>query len=242
MTHDKDQSKPIQLTKYLANCGLCSRRKAEELIKSGQISVNNFVITNPAHRISATDAVRHKKKLVKPEQKVYILLNKPKNYVTTVSDPHHTKTVLELVKKASPVRLYPVGRLDKDTTGLLLITNDGELAQNLSHPKHEIKKIYHVVLKTPLDEKHLKRIKMGIKLYDGRIKADRAYYIKDKPKTHIGLAIHSGKNRIIRRIFIALGYKIKSLDRVRYAGLTKRGLLPGNWRFLTKKEIETLQK
>jgi 23S rRNA pseudouridine2605 synthase len=230
------------LNKYLAECGLCSRRKASELIKSGIISVNNLVVINPAHRISADEVVRHNKKIVKPERKAYLLLNKPVGYITSKSDPEGRKTVMDLVKGVlNQYRLYPVGRLDWETTGLLLLTNDGELTQKLAHPRNEIAKVYHAILDHPLSENDLNKVRKGVFLQNVRIKADRAYFVKGKTKKHIGVQIHSGKNRIVRRIFKALGYNVIKLDRVGYGPLTKKGVAVGQWRFLTRREVELIR-
>ncbi|MFH1831535.1 MAG: pseudouridine synthase [bacterium] len=233
----------VTLNKYLASCGLCSRRKAEDEIKQGFVTVNHAVITNPGYRVQEKDVVRYKKHEVKPEDFVYILLNKPDGYVTTVSDPHNKKTVMQLIESSvvGDRRLFPVGRLDLHTTGLLLITNDGELSQQLAHPKNGAQKMYQVLLDQPLLEKDLQKIRDGINLDDGFVSSDRAYYISGGSKRRVGIQIHTGKNRIIRRIFKFLGYNVVSLDRVAYAGLSKHGLLRGQWRFLMPNEVVALR-
>ena len=228
------------LTKYLAHSGLCSRRNALEVIKSGDIAVNGKTVRDAAFRLEPHDIVTYKTKPIKPEKKIYLALNKPKDYITTLYDPYHSKTIFELIKTATKERLYPVGRLDRETTGIILITNDGELTQKLAHPKHEVTKVYHVILNKPLHKDDLEKIRNGIHLYDGKIAADRTYYVAGKPKHHIGIEIHSGKNRIVRRILKHLGYNVIQLDRVAYAGITKKGLPVGKWRFLTEAEIEKL--
>jgi 23S rRNA pseudouridine2605 synthase len=232
----------MQLNRYLAHCGLCSRRKATEIIQSGEITVNHFPITDPAYELQDKDTVRYEKKVVKLEDKMYVLLNKPKGYVTTVSDPFHEKTVLELLKGTIKNRVYPVGRLDMETTGLLLLTNDGDLAEHLAHPRHEIKKSYHVVVDRPLQEKDLAIIKRGVYLRDGKAEVDRIYFIKGRSKFSVGIELHSGKNRIIRRIFSQIGFTVTRLDRVTYAGLTKQGLKPGDYRLLKKTEVDKLKQ
>ncbi|MBD3232020.1 pseudouridine synthase [Candidatus Dependentiae bacterium] len=232
----------VYLAKYLAYCGLCSRRKAVILIKKGLIKVNEEVIKEVTYFVEPKDIIKYKNKIIKPQDFIYTLLNKPKNYITTLSDEKGRKTVLDLIKNEQMQRIYPVGRLDRNTTGLLLLTNDGQLAQKLSHPKFGISKKYHVVLDKPFLPKDFELLKKGLRLKDGFIKPDKLYYGRSLSKKHIILQLHSGKNLIVRRIFEHLGYKIKKLDRVEYAGLTKKGLSQGKWRLLTKKEIEALKK
>ena len=237
-----DLSKPVRLNKYLANAGICSRREADEYIQAGVISVNGEIITELGTKILPTDKVMFHEQLVRTERRIYLILNKLKDYVTTVEDTHERKTVMDLVKNACSERIYPVGRLDRNTTGVLLFTNDGDLAARLTHPKYEKKKIYDVVLDKELtDEDFNKILNEGIELEDGVIKADDLAFIKEDNRTKVGIEIHSGKNRIVRRIFDKLGYKVKYLDRVYFAGLTKKNLPRGKYRFLTGKEISTLK-
>ena len=231
----------IRLNKYIANSGLCSRREADELIQSGRITVNNEKVTELGTKVQPTDEVRYKGKLLRNERPVYILLNKPKDYVTTVKDKHAQKTVMDLLQGACPQRVYPVGRLDRNTTGVLLLTNDGELAKRLTHPRYKKKKVYHVVLDKPVTKKHLEQMAEGIQLEDETVAADAVSYPDPGDKTQIGIEIHTGQNRVVRRMFEALGYRIKKLDRVYFAGLTKKNLKRGRWRFLTRKEISRLK-
>lgn len=230
----------IRLNKYLANSGVASRRKADELIKDGFVKVNNEIITEMGYRVQIDDKVYYKGKRVEPQNKTYILLNKPKDMITTTHDPQGRKTVMDLVKAVDVERLYPVGRLDRNTVGLLLLTNDGSLAQRLSHPKSEVRKIYHVFLDRAVQKNHLQQIADGIELEDGTIKVDSISYINDSKK-EIGVQIHSGRNRIVRRIFEHFGYNVKKLDRVIYGGLSKKKLPRGKWRFLNKKEVIMLK-
>lgn len=239
--HIKTKENSIRLNKYISNAGVCSRREADELIGNGQISVNGTTVTELGTKVSRKDVVRYKGKVLSSEKKVYILLNKPKDYVTTVKDKYADKTVIELVKNACDERVYPVGRLDKNTTGLLLFTNDGELAKKLTHPKHGKRKIYHVFLDKDVSKKDLLKISEGIELEDTKIKADAVSYVTEEDKSQIGIEIHSGQNRIVRRIFESLGYKVKKLDRVYFAGLTKKNLPRGKWRFLNEKEVNMLK-
>ncbi|MBX5438837.1 MAG: rRNA pseudouridine synthase [Thermoflavifilum sp.] len=230
-------SESMPLNKYVAHCGICSRRKAAELIREGFVQVNGQTILEPGYKVTGHEHITYNKKPIKPTQeKVYVLLNKPKGYLTTTRDPKNRKTVMELVKSAYRGRLFPVGRLDRNTSGLLLLTNDGELAQKLAHPSFEVKKVYEVRLNKPLTETHFQQILDGISLEDGLAKVDALAYL-DATKKSLGLEIHSGKNRIVRRIFAALGYEVEKLDRVMYAGLTKKNLPRGKWRFLTEKEV-----
>ena len=233
----------MYLSKYLSTCGVCSRRKAAEIIKDGLVKINGHVIDKPNYEVKKNDVVVYRRKKVLPQEYIYILLNKPAGYVTTCSDEKGRKTVLDLIKGATKLRVYPVGRLDYSTTGLLLLTNDGELAQKLSHPKNEVSKKYSVILNRTLEEKDFKRLKKGIKLQDGFVKVDSCFYGKGKEKKNVIIEIHSGKNRVVRRLFEGLGCFIKSLERIGYVGLTKK-FIPnkGNWRLLNKREIVKLKK
>ncbi len=228
----------IRLNRYIANSGICSRRKADELIAAGVVSVNHVPITELGHKVDPyKDEVRYNGELLKREKKVYVLLNKPKDYITTTDDPQERKTVMQLVEKASRERIYPVGRLDRNTTGLILMTNDGELADKLSHPKNGITKIYHVELSKNLSQGDFNKIEFGLELEDGLIKPDNVSYVAGASKKEIGIQIHSGKNRIVRRIFEHLGYDVVKLDRVVYGNLTKKDLPRGRWRFLEEHEL-----
>lgn len=235
-------NEPLRLNKYLANAGICSRRDADDLIKAGDVTVNGEVITELGVKVSPKDDVRYNGKKVIREKKVYILLNKPKDVVTTVKDKHADRTVIDLVKNACPERVYPVGRLDKNTTGVLLLTNDGEMTKQLTHPSYNKKKIYHVHLDKDVTKDHMLKIVEGIKLDEDFISADVINYVNDTDKSQVGIEIHSGQNRIVRRIFESLGYKVKKLDRVYFAGLTKKNLPRGKWRFLTEQEIAILKR
>lgn len=235
-------NEPLRLNKFISNAGICSRREADELIKSGDISVNGEIVRELGIKVSPKDDIRYKGKKVEREQKVYILLNKPKDFVTTVKDKHAEKTVIDLVKNACPERVYPVGRLDKNTTGVLLLTNDGELTKQLTHPSYNKKKIYHVQLDKDLTKGDMLKIIEGLQLGEDYIEPDAISYADEEDKTQIGIEIHSGQNRIVRRIFESLGYKIKKLDRVYFAGLTKKNLPRGKWRFLTPQEISLLKR
>ena len=231
----------IRLNKYVANAGVCSRREADVIIAKGLVKVNGQVVTEMGMKVSLNDEVTYKGKRLNPEKKVYLLLNKPKGFVTTLDDPHAEKTVMDLVSKACTERIYPVGRLDKDTTGVLLFTNDGELAKKLTHPGYKKKKIYHVYLDKEISEKDIKRISTGFELEDGFIAADEISFVETDDKKQVGIEIHSGRNRIVRRIFEHLGYRVVKLDRVLFAGLTKKDLPRGRWRFLTEREIGFLK-
>jgi len=232
----------MRLNKYVAHAGICSRRKAGELVKAGQVKVNGAIESNPAVEISEEDVVEYNGKIVKVvTKKVYLLLNKPKNVITTMDDDRGRKTVWDLVSKKANTKLFPIGRLDRNTTGLLLMTNDGDLAYKLSHPSSNVKKIYQAVLDRPLDEKDLLKIESGLLLEDGKAIIDVITYIQEMPPTHIGIQLHSGKNRIIRRIFEHLNYTVVTLDRVYFAGLTKKDLPRGWSRPLRKKEIIMLK-
>jgi len=230
----------IRLNRYIANAGLCSRREADEFISSGQITVNGKVIDEMGYKVQPSDVVKYGRKILNREKIVYVLLNKPKDFITTTEDPEDRKTVMELVAKACEERIYPVGRLDRMTTGLLLLTNDGELADKLSHPSNGIKKVYQVELDKPITQEHFDMILAGIELEDGQVKADDLGIITPDGEV-VGIEIHSGKNRIVRRIFEHLGYEVLKLDRTTYAGLTKKDLPRGKWRFLTEKEVIRLK-
>jgi 23S rRNA pseudouridine2605 synthase len=236
-----DPNEPIRLNKYLANAGVCSRREADEFILAGVVTVNGEVVTELGTKVLRTDVVRFHEDTVNLEKKVYVLLNKPKDYVTTSDDPQQRKTVMDLVKNACPERIYPVGRLDRNTTGVLLLTNDGDLASKLTHPKFLKKKIYHVYLDRNVTAHDMQQIAEGITLDDGEIKADAIEYSDPVDKKQVGIEIHSGKNRIVRRIFESLGYKVLKLDRVQFAGLTKKNLKRGDWRYLTEEEVDRLR-
>ena len=236
-----DPNEPIRLNKFLANAGICSRREADEFITAGVVSVNGVVVTELGTKIKRTDEVKFHDEPVKIEKKVYVLLNKPKDCVTTSDDPQERKTVMDLVKDACSERIYPVGRLDRNTTGVLLLTNDGDLASKLTHPKFLKKKIYHVYCDKNVTKADLDQIVQGITLEDGEIHADEISYASDTDKSQVGIEIHSGKNRIVRRIFESLGYRVVKLDRVYFAGLTKKGLKRGDWRYLTEQEVNILR-
>ena len=236
-----DPTEPIRLNKFLANAGVCSRREADEFIQAGVVTVNGEVVTELGTKVMRTDIVKFHDDPVLLEKKVYVLLNKPKDYVTTSDDPQQRKTVMDLVKNACPERIYPVGRLDRNTTGVLLLTNDGDLASKLTHPKFLKKKIYHVYLDRNVTAHDLEEIANGITLDDGEIKADAIEYADPVDKKQVGIEIHSGKNRIVRRIFESFGYKVLKLDRVQFAGLTKKNLRRGDWRYLTEDEVDRLR-
>lgn len=236
-----DPNEPIRLNKFLANAGVCSRREADDFIKAGVVTVNGEIITELGSKVLRTDEVKFHDQLVNIEKKVYVLLNKPKDYVTTSDDPQQRKTVMDLVKDACRERIYPVGRLDRNTTGVLLLTNDGDLASKLTHPKFLKKKIYHVYLDHNVTAHDMQQIAEGITLEDGDIKADDIQYADPVDKKQVGIEIHSGKNRIVRRIFEHLGYKVTKLDRVLFAGLTKKNLRRGDWRYLTEEEVDRLR-
>ncbi len=232
----------IPLNKYIAHAGISSRRSAALLVKEGKVTVNGNPVTDPGTKVLLTDTVKVSgKKITVSSHFVYILLNKPKDFLTTTSDPQGRKTVQQLIATATDERVYPIGRLDRNTSGVLLFTNDGDLSQKLSHPKNEVKKIYHVGLDKVLTKADFEKIINGIELEDGPARVDEMAYADPKDKTQIGLEIHSGRNRIVRRIFAALGYDVKTLDRVMYAGLTKKNVPRGKWRLLTDKEIRILK-
>ena len=248
---ERNQTKPkiseeevvgMRLNKYVAHCGICSRRQAAELVKAGKIIVNGAVQDNPAYQIQAGDTVQYQDKTIVPEtRRVYLLLNKPKGFVTTLSDEKGRKTVIDLVKNRVKERIFPVGRLDMATTGLLLLTNDGPLTKKLSHPSHGVKKFYHVVLDKPVKAEHIKAIREGLTLEDGLAIVDGVDYVRGAGKEEVGVEIHIGKNRIVRRLFEHFGYEVLKLDRTYYAGLTKKDLPRGRSRFLTEREITMLK-
>ena len=235
-----DPDEPIRLNKYLANAGVCSRREADDFIQAGVVKVNGEIVTELGTKVKRTDVVLFHDQQVNIEKKVYVLLNKPKDYVTTSDDPQNRKTVMDLVKGACRERIYPVGRLDRNTTGVLLLTNDGELATKLTHPQYLKKKIYHVHLDKNVTAADIKQIADGIMLEDGEIHADAIEYASETDRKQVGIEIHSGRNRIVRRIFEHLGYKVIRLDRVYFAGLTKKNVRRGDWRFLTEQEVSML--
>ncbi len=256
--HQKDSKKPLRkgttkqksiddtklkrLNKYIADAGVCSRREADKLIEKGNILVNDKVVTQLGTKVSRDDVVKYEGKILRSEKLKYLLLNKPKGFITTSDDPQNRRTVMNLVENACSERIYSVGRLDRNTTGLLLFTNDGELTTRLTHPKHGVKKLYHVVLDKPLLKNDLLRIMEGVELEDGTIKPDKINWVTDEiDKRHIGVELHSGRNRIVRRIFEHVGYEVIRLDRVIFAGLTKKDLPRGKWRFLEEKEVNILK-
>ena len=231
----------IRLNKYLSNAGVCSRREADVLIQTGVVTVNGEIITELGHKIKPGDVVQYDGETINAETKRYVLLNKPKGFITTMDDPMGRKTVMSLVKKACRERIYPVGRLDKDTTGLLLFTNDGDMAKKLTHPRHRASKIYHVELNKPVRAEDLNKLMSGVDLEDGKTVCDLAEFVKDGSNREVGIELHSGKNRIVRRLFEALGYEVVKLDRVQFAGLTKKDLPRGMYRHLTEKEVAFLK-
>ncbi len=232
----------MQLNKYLAHTGVCSRRKAADVIKDGFIKVNNVIISEPGYQVKSGDEVKMGNKIIKAERKLYIVLNKPKDCLVTVSDEKGRRTVLDLLRPAISLRVYPVGRLDRNTTGVLLLTNDGELTQKLAHPRYEIQKTYSVVLDEPLKSSDIQKIKTGVRLYDGNVMVDHISLIQGKRRKWVHITLHSGKYRIIRRLFEALGYEVVRLDRTECAGLTKHGLQQGSWRILTGQEVQRLKQ
>jgi 23S rRNA pseudouridine2605 synthase len=231
----------IRLNRFIANSGICSRREADKYISAGVVVVNGQIVTELGSKVSPDDEVRFDGRLITPERKVYLLLNKPKDFVTTTDDPHATQTVMELIKNACEERVYPVGRLDRNTTGLLLFTNDGDMAKRLSHPSHKVDKVYQVTLDKNVSVNDIQKIADGFELEDGFIAADAITYVEGMEKNVIGIEIHSGRTRIVRRIFEHLGYRVKGLDRVSYAGLTKKNLPRGRWRFLSPPEVSYLK-
>lgn len=236
-----DPNEPIRLNKFLSNAGICSRREADILIEKGEITVNGEVVTELGKRVTRQDEVIYKEKKVEIESKIYVLLNKPKNCVTTSDDPECRTTVMDMVRNACQERIYPVGRLDRNTTGVLLITNDGDLASKLTHPSFKKKKIYHVWLNKNVSIEDMQKIADGIVLEDGEIHADAISYVSEEDTTQVGIEIHSGRNRIVRRIFEYLGYRVIKLDRVYFAGLTKKNLPRGKWRYLNEQEVNNLR-
>jgi 23S rRNA pseudouridine2605 synthase len=242
-SHERPEtSGQMPLNKFISHAGICGRREAAEMVKLGKVKVNNELVTEPGHKVSPTDDVKvNGKKIFLAKNLVYILLNKPKDYITTTDDPQGRKTVLDIIARATTERVYPVGRLDRNTSGVLLFTNDGELAQKLTHPSNEIKKLYAVTLNKPLEKKDFDQILKGVVLEDGLANVDVLAYADMKDKTQVGVEIHSGRNRIVRRIFEALGYDVRNLDRVIFAGLTKKNVERGKWRFLTEKEVRDLK-
>lgn len=238
----KADDEKIRLNRFIAHSGVCSRREADELISNGSISVNGKVVTDLGTKVTASDDIRFKNKRLSAEKKVYILMNKPRGYVTTVEDPHADQTVLDLIGDACTERVYPVGRLDKTTTGVLLLTNDGDLTGKLTHPRYKRKKIYHVFLDKAVTRNDLTMLTEGVEIDGEIIATDAVSYADAEDKAQIGIEIHSGQNRIVRRIFEKLGYKVKKLDRVYFAGLTKKNLPRGKWRFLNDKEISMLKR
>jgi 23S rRNA pseudouridine2605 synthase len=239
------QRKPVEkmpLNKYLAHSGICSRRDAVDLIKAGKVKVNGTPVLEPGFKISTTDSVTYNNKTIEPvKDLVYILVNKPKDYITTTEDERERKTVMDLIKNATKEKVYPVGRLDRNTSGVLLLTNDGELTQKLTHPSNEIRKLYAVTLDKPLTKAHFDAILKGVPLEDGMAHVDRLAFTDNADKTQIGVEIHSGRNRVVRRIFEHFGYDVKGLDRVIFAGLTKKNVDRGKWRFLSEKEVRDLK-
>ena len=238
----KATDEPVRLNKFIANSGVCARREADELIKQGYISVNGKKVTDMGIKVKPTDKVEYKGKQLSPGKKVYILINKPKGYVTTVKDPHAESTVLDLVKDATKERIYPVGRLDKATTGVLLLTNDGDLAGKLTHPSYGAAKVYHVFLDKEVTRNDMEALVTGVTLEEGMVSADAVSYPEPEDRTQVGVEIHSGQNRVVRRIFEKLGYRVRKLDRVSFAGLTKKNLQRGHWRELTIKEVNMLKR
>lgn len=238
----QDSTEQMPLNKYLAHCGVCSRRDAADEIRKGLVKVNGTLITEPGHKVTTQDKIVYNGKPIQIQlELVYILLNKPKDYITTSDDPQGRKTVMDLIKGNIPQRVYPVGRLDRNTTGVLLLTNDGELTQKLSHPSYQVKKIYEVTLDKPLEKTDFQQLLKGVVLEDGFIAPDALGYADPKDKKIIGVEIHSGRNRIVRRMFEHLGYDVKGLDRVLFANLTKKNVDRGKWRFLNEKEIRLLK-
>ena len=231
----------IRLNKFISNSGICSRREADTYIEHGSVTVNGNLITEMGYKVQPNDDVRFDGTSISPEKKKYVLLNKPKNYITTMDDERGRKTVMELVSNAAKERIYPVGRLDRMTTGLLLFTNDGELAKKLTHPKHDVKKLYHASLDKKLDLKDLQKLRGEVIIEGKKVFIDAVSYVEGQSKTEVGIEIHSGRNRIVRKIFEHVGYKVVKLDRVLFAGLTKKNLPRGRWRELTKQELANLQ-
>ena len=240
-TPKSDASSGIRLNKYIANSGVCSRREADTYIEHGSVEVNGKLVTEMGYKVQPDDVVRFDGTSITPEQKRYILLNKPKNYITTMDDDRGRKTVMELISNASKERIYPVGRLDRNTTGLLLFTNDGDLAKKLTHPKHNVRKLYHASLDRKLELRDLEKLRGEVIIEGRKVFIDAISYVDGEPKSEIGIEIHSGRNRIVRKIFEHVGYKVNKLDRVIFAELTKRNLPRGRWRELTNLEVTNLQ-
>jgi len=242
-SHIRPQTSELMpLNKFIAHAGICGRREAAEMVKKGLVKVNGILITEPGHKVTSKDEVSvNGKKIFPAKNLVYILINKPKDYITTTNDPQGRKTVLDLIRHATPERVYPVGRLDRNTSGVLLLTNDGELSQKLTHPSNDIKKVYAVTLNKVLEKKDFDQVLKGVMLEDGMASVDALAYADIKDKTILGVEIHSGRNRIVRRIFEALGYDVRHLDRVIFAGLTKKNVERGKWRFLNEKEVRDLK-
>ena len=240
-TPKSDSSSGIRLNKYIANSGICSRREADTYIEHGSVEVNGKLVTEMGYKVQPDDVVRFDGTSITPEQKRYILLNKPKNYITTMDDDRGRKTVMELISNASKERIYPVGRLDRNTTGLLLFTNDGDLAKKLTHPKHNVRKLYHASLDRKLELRDLEKLRGEVIIEGRKVFIDAISYVDGEPKSEIGIEIHSGRNRIVRKIFEHVGYKVNKLDRVIFAELTKKNLPRGRWRELTNLEVTNLQ-
>lgn len=239
---NKNLREPLRLNRFIANAGICSRREADEYILAGYVTVDGELVKELGTKVTPDADVRFKGKRLTPEKKVYLVLNKPKDVITTVDDPYAKKTVMDLVRDACRERIYPVGRLDRHTTGVLLFTNDGDLAKKLTHPAYKVAKIYHAVLDKPLTGDDMSKIAAGAELVDGKVEVDEIAHIDESDKSQVGLQIHSGRNRIVRRIFEHFGYKVNKLDRVCFAGLTKGNVSRGKWRHLTKKEVSMLKR
>jgi len=240
-SQEKREPGAMRLNRYIANAGLCSRREADTYIATGCVTINGKIVSEMGHQVLPGELVSFNGRVISAEKKVYVLLNKPKGYVTTLEDPHADKTVMELIANACTERIYPVGRLDKSTTGLLLFTNDGDMTKRLTHPKYNRKKIYHVFCDRAVSKNHLQEIVDGVNLEDGFVVADSVSYVSEDDKKQVGIEIHSGKNKIVRRIFEHLGYKVDKLDRVYFCGLTKKDLPRGRWRYLTEEEVSLLK-
>lgn len=235
-------SDEVRLNKFIANAGICSRREADVLIKTGIVEVNGKIVTEMGYKVKPGDEVKYDGSVITTEKKRYVLLNKPKDFITTMDDEYGRRTVLQLVKTACKERIYPVGRLDRNTTGVLLFTNDGDLTKKLTHPRYEVKKIYHVELDRPISVEHIEALHNGVELDDGDfVKVDVAEIIKETRNREVGVEIHSGKNRVVRRMFEAIGFRVTRLDRVKFAGLTKKDLPRGTWRYLSDKEVDFLR-
>ncbi len=240
-THSPVREELIRLNRFIANAGICSRREADTYITSGVVKVNGQVVTELGTKVSPNDEVRFDNRVIRAERKVYLLLNKPKDVVTTTEDPHAEKTVMDLVREACEERIYPVGRLDRNTTGLLLLTNDGDLSKRLTHPSHRVEKIYQVTLDRTVSANDLRKLAEGLELEDGFIAADAVSFVEGHDKDTVGIEIHSGRNRVVRRMFEQLGYRVKALDRVSFAGMTKKNIPRGKWRFLAPREVAWLK-